>query len=1224
MKLLRILSIVLAMVVSVFSINAQAQGGGTLPNNLAQRLRFERFPLDSNTVVSILQDSQGFMWFATELGGVYQYDGYTFTSYRHDSTNSNSLAGNAVRVIYEDRAGALWFGTDSGLNKFDRETRQFNVYRHNPNDPHSLSNDFIFSIYEDRAGVFWIGPIAGGLNRFDRKTGQFSAYRNDPNDPYSLSGNHVWVIYEDRFGTLWVGTNNGLNKFDQATGQFTRYQYNPDDPYSLSQNFVMTLYEDQDGTFWVGTRGGLNKLDRATGRFTRYLNDPNDATSLSHNLVRTFLKDQTGRIWIGTDDKLNRLNEAGRFVHYQHEAVDPNSLSTNLIQYLYQDRTGAIWIGTYNGGVNRLDPAAARFALYQDETDNPDSLSNNNVSVIYEDRAGMLWIGTNGGGLDRLDRTTEKFTHYQYDPKNPDSLGGNTIKAVFEDSAGMLWIGLFRGGLDRFDPRTGKFSHYRSDPKNPDSLSNDDVRAVYEDRTGVLWIGTYSGGLNRLDRETGKFTRYLPDPQKPDSLGSENIIGFLEDRTGTLWLRTFDAGLVKFDRVTETFTHYRYDINNPSSLSNNQVSMIYADRAGTFWVGTLSGLNRFDPDNGTFVRYGEKDGLANDTIQGILEDDQSYLWISTNKGLARFDPRTETFRNYDVTDGLQSNAFNGGAGGIATCKSRTGELFFGGPNGFNAFYPDRLRDNPYIPPVVLTEFQIFNKPVPIGGKGSPLQKHINETVSITLSYAQSVFSFGFAALNYRSPEKNRYAYKMEGFEKDWNYVDSTRRFATYTNLDYGTYTFRVKASNNDGVWNEVGKTVKITITPPWWQTWWFYTMCVIGVLGIFGLIYQSKTNQLRAERAAALALRESEERFRSIFSQSPIGIELYDQAGQLIDANPVCLDMFGVKNLEVIKGFKLFEDPNLPEDTKKRLRTGELVRYEIVFDFGLVKQHHLYETTKSGQSFLEIFLTQWGASPDEPRGFLVHVTDITERKRVEVEREKLIAELEAKSAELERFTYTVSHDLKSPLVTVRGFLGFLEQDAANGDLERLQKDIQRIREATDTMHQLLNELLELSRIGRVINPPQELVFAELVQEALERLASRIAEYGVQVVVGSPLPRVSGDRPRLVEVVQNLVENAIKFMGDQPEPRIEIGVQRCDEETIFFVADNGIGIAPQYHEKIFGLFERLDPEIDGTGVGLALVKRIIKLHRGRIWVESEGPRQGSTFYFTVSQTQGGTT
>ena len=794
-----------------------------LPSTIPeQHFRFERISLEQglsqSSVLCMLQDSKGFLWFGTE-DGLNKYDGHSFAVYRHVPGNPNSLSHNYIRSIYEDREGVLWIGTDGGgLDRFDRDTGQFVHYQDNPRNHHDLSGNYVRSICEDREGVLWIGTDGGGLNRFDRSTGRFIHYHNNPSDPYSLSGNVVWSIYEDREGMLWIGTDGGgLNRFDRSTERFIHCKNDPRDPYSLSSDSVWSIYKDREDVLWVGTDGGgLNRFDRSTERFIHYQNDPDDPYSLSNNSIRSIYEDREGVLWIGTFggglDIFDRENE--RFIHYQNDLSDPQSLSNNMIWSIYEDREGILWVGTHGGGVNKCDRSTEPFVHYQADPNNPHSLSNNMVRAIYQDREGVLWIGTNGGGLNRLDRSTGRFTHYQNDPGDPHSLSSNMVRSICEDREGVLWVGTGEGGLDRLDRSTERFIHYQVNPDDPDNVSGDPVLSIHKDQEGVLWIGTFGGGLSRFDRSTERAIRYKC------CLSNDRVMTIYEDRSGALWIGT-GLGLNRLDRGKGQFTYYLADPNDPKSLSHNAVMSIHEDQSGVLWIGTFGGgLNRFDRETETFTYYREGDGLSNDMVYGILEDSHGCLWLSTNRGLSRFNPRTETFRNYDVSDGLQSNEFNGGA----YYKSRSGEMFFGGINGLNAFYPDDVKEsNPYVPPVVLTSLTQTGEEADVG-------QAIEDTKEVTFRWPNNFFEFEFAALSYARPEKNQYAYMLEGLEEDWIYA-GTRRFGRYTSLPGGTYTLRIKGSNNDGVWNEEGVSVRITIVPPFWETWWFRGIIALVVVG---------------------------------------------------------------------------------------------------------------------------------------------------------------------------------------------------------------------------------------------------------------------------------------------------------------------------------------------------------------------------------------------------------
>jgi signal transduction histidine kinase/ligand-binding sensor domain-containing protein len=821
-------------------------------------IKFDRISLDQglsqSVVLSILQDSKGFMWFGTQ-DGLNRYDGYEFLVYKPDPEDPDSLSGGFVAALLEDSSGALWIGTSgAGLDRFDPETGRFTHFRHDPDDPHSLGSNTVLSLFEDRDGVLWVGTDGGGLNRLllpapgpaggseakgsepgteAAQSARFSRYTYDPDDPHSLGGNSIQTIYQDREGLLWIGTHSGgLSGLDLETGRFVRYQNDPHDPHSLSSNDVETIIEDRQGVLWLGTTdGGLNEFDRERGQFTHYKSDPGDPYSLRYDTVQAIYEDHEGTLWVGTNGGgLERLErdtgdgQSARFVHYQNDLSDPHSLSNDQVYSIYQDQGGVLWVGTFGGGLSRYDPVGEKFAHYQNDPEDPNSLSSNLVWSLLEDPTGELWIGTLGGGLNRLDRESvsgtgaPQYVHYRHVPTDTHSLSDDTVWSLHRDREGVLWVGT-SGGLDRFDPEAEQFSNHPAPP----------IFTVHEDREGVLWVGTWDGGLGRLDRETGKWAFYQNDPSDPHSLGDDSVISLHEDSEGALWAGTFGAGLSRLDREAGDgqagrFLRYEHDPADPNSLSHNTILAIHESPEGVLWIATGGGgLNRLDLATETFRHYREKDGLPNDTVYGILEDEEGALWLSTNRGLSRFDPRTETFRNYDVGDGLQSNEFNQGAYSI----SPGGEMFFGGVNGFNAFYPEEIQDNPHVPPVMLTSLTQGGEPVEAGAAVKSLSE-------VTFRWPRNFFEFEFAALSYADPEKNEYAYLLEGFDPDWIEIGN-RRFGRYTNLPGGTYTLRMKGSNNDGVWNEEGAALKVTVVPPFWRTGWFLgSVALLMLAGVIG------------------------------------------------------------------------------------------------------------------------------------------------------------------------------------------------------------------------------------------------------------------------------------------------------------------------------------------------------------------------------------------------------
>jgi ligand-binding sensor domain-containing protein/signal transduction histidine kinase len=820
-------------------------------------LRFETISteqgLSQSTVHAILQDKQGFMWFGTE-GGLNKYDGYQFTVFKHDPDDSRSLIDNVIESVYEDRDGILWIGTNVGLDRFDPKTDIFLHYPQDLDGSPDLSGRLISVIFQDQSGILWVGTDDGGLAALDLATGTFTPYQHSAADPQSLSDDAINAIYEDQYGELWIGRNAGLDRFDKTTGKFIpSFRQNTLGSPVIKDNAVLAIYEDSHEALWFGTKNGLFQWNRAGDQLIEYRHDPIDPSTLSDDSVTCILEDSRGVLWIGTRQGLDQFDKTQhRFTHYNHTPNDPYSLASDSIRSIYEDRSGVLWIGT-SGGLDKYAPATQKFSLYQNHPGLPNSLSDNNIWSIYEDQAGILWIGTFSAGLNRLDRQTGTATVFQNNPANPTSISNNEIRAIAEDQLGNLWIGMERGGLDRFDPETGTFIHYKHDEADPGSLSQDDVFSIYEDRAGRLWIGTQRGGLNLFNLDTKTFSHYLHDGNDPASLSDNDVRAIYEDSTGVLWIGTF-GGIDLLDDQTNHFTVYRHDPNTPQSLSNDMVNSIIEDQNGTIWIGTFGGgLNRFDRNTRSFTHYTSKDGLPDDTIYQILADANGNLWLGTNKGLSKFNPNTLTFRNYDISDGLQGDQFNPGA----FFESKNGEMFFGGTQGLNAFYPEQVIDNSVQPPVVITAFQKFNQTI---------QTDLVSNEMINLSYKDSFISFEFAALDFSAPEKNLYAYQLEGVDKDWVYA-GTRRYASYTNLHGGDYIFRVKASNNDGVWNSEGTALLIHITPPFWQTWWFIgivgLMVVVGGFG--GYKYRVKNIEDRnreLEQQVQERTRESEQRSR--------------------------------------------------------------------------------------------------------------------------------------------------------------------------------------------------------------------------------------------------------------------------------------------------------------------------------------------------------------------------
>ncbi|MFT4924231.1 MAG: signal transduction histidine kinase/ligand-binding sensor domain-containing protein [Phenylobacterium sp.] len=822
--------------------------------------RFDRLSinhgLSQNTVYSIVQDRKGFMWFAT-MDGLNRFDGYEFKIYRHDPADPTSLSENNLRSLHLDSSGTLWVGTiGGGLNRFEPQTDSFTRFKHDPSNPHSISHDGVRAIYEDDLGILWFGTLGGGLNRFDRKTERFEHFKHDDADPGSLSHNSVLSIHEDAKGILWLGTyGGGLDKFDRLSQRFVHYQHDKNNPDSLSNDIVRAITSDSEGKLWIGTAKGLNRFDSRTERFEHYQGQTDKAGHLADASIWSIHADNQGRLWVGTEGSgVIRFNLSDkRQSMFKHLESQAESLSHNNVRAIYQGRSGMMWIGTYTGGLNKYDPRRARFGHYKHQSSDPHSLSHNNIRAIYH-QDNTLWIGTDGGGLNRFDQQSQRFIRYQHDQQVADSLSNNRIWSIFPDpdEAQTLWLGTWGGGLNKYNAKTQRFAHFKSQKTDRQSLSRYIILSMLKDRKGTFWLGAWDGGLNRFDASRNSLESYRFSANELDSLSNDKVTFLHQDREDNLWVGTYEGGLNLFDPATGRFTRFKHNPSDEQSLSHNSVMTIHDDNKGTFWIGTKGGgLNKFDVKSGVFRHYQEKDGLANGSVYGILEDKAGFLWLSTNRGLSKFNPVTERFKNYDVSDGLQSDEFHQGA----YFKAEDGELFFGGINGFNRFYPHEIKDDKQKPPVVLTRFSLANQTVevekPNQAKTSvfSLPQAIDELQQLTLNYQQSLMSFEFAALSFSSPMKSQYAYYLQGWDQDWIYTKTNNRRATYTNIPPGDYILRVKASNSDGYWNEQGKSLKITILPPPWKTSWAYLIYMMGFASLaMMVVFYSQHKKLKIQR----------------------------------------------------------------------------------------------------------------------------------------------------------------------------------------------------------------------------------------------------------------------------------------------------------------------------------------------------------------------------------------
>ena len=805
-------------------------------------IRFSRLStaqgLSQTQANEIVQDDQGFMWFGTQYG-LDRYDGYEFKVFTQDPARENSLSCVYIHSLFKDRSGSLWVGCDQFLDRFDSLHETFTHYRIDAGE----AANYVSQISEDRTGMLWLAT-GSGLFRLNPETGQIIHYVHDPAKPSSLGSNQVRCTLEDRTGRFWVADGENLEEFDRESGRvLSRVR--------VSDGLrVISFYEDHLGTFWITyitnkSGSGLAVLDRSTNSLIPYsIYDRKSGRELPAGFMAA-IEDNSQTLWLASFGagllKLDR--EHGVFIRYRNHPENLESIADDRIMSLRADREGNVWVGLLASEPNFFRTETAPFMPLRVIRSNPRSYGEKIVNAVYEDRDHSLWMATTGA-LNRINRSSGESTSYQ-----PPGQGlSSDVIAITEDRAGGLWIGSYGAGLSRFDRRTGRFKTYLHEPDKPSSLSNNIVSRMLIDHAGTMWVGTYNG-LDRFDPRTESFVVYKQYPKSDD----EVYANFTEDKSGFLWMGGW-GGLNRFDPKTAQFTVYAHRVDDPSSLSDNAVTSTYVDHSGTLWVSTENGLNKLNRESGTFTHYYQKDGLPSNAVSCILEDQFGMLWMSTNRGLSRFDPVGNRFTNYSTVDGLPGNDFTGWD---ACYKSAGGEMFFGGFSGGVAFFPDKVISTSYPLPLVLTDFQLAGRSVEVGAK-SPLKKSIGYTKDVTLNHDQNIFSLSFAALTYFNPAANRYRYKLEKLDRDWIEVGSDRRVASYTTLPAGKYTFHVQSATRQGVWNEPGLALGITILPPWWGTFWFRSLCIVATLSILWTLYLIRLKQMAAEIRARIEERLGE------------------------------------------------------------------------------------------------------------------------------------------------------------------------------------------------------------------------------------------------------------------------------------------------------------------------------------------------------------------------------
>lgn len=768
--------------------------------------------LSDNNLSAILQDQKGFIWFGTK-DGLNRYDGYNFKVFRNDPNDVNSISNNTIDCLFEDKAGNLWIGTFAGINKLERETGHFlNYSNHEPFRFNKLKGD-IYDITEDKKGNIWIGTAWMGVVVLN-KSGVAYEFTSEDEGLHKLSSNTVSSIVQDHDGTIWIGTTNGLNR---VSSDLTKTELVELEGVMNAQS-INDLLVDKQGNLWIATKAGLIFRDKASGELQYFFFDPKNPFDFGNQRnVLHLAENNEGFVFLGTArNGLIAINKKTK-KWYQYQGEGSSNLSDNHIRTIHVDNAQSLWVGTNGHGINYSNSKTNMFTSYVNTGRNKNGLGEGNITSFYKDSENRFWVSVDGNGLHLFDEKTRKFKQI-LPSSSSNSANSNNIRSITEDNSGRLWLATFGSKVIIYDPNKRAFE---KTPKYLKPLS-DELSTLYKDSQNRIWIGSENGGVFLVDQQNESLTNYVSSSEEPSSLSYNHVTFFYEDQNQTIWIGT-NKGLNKFNEGDQTFTTYLPDSVNPSSISSVAVTSMIQDQSGTYWIGTAGGLNEFDAMTNKFKHYGTKDGLSSKVIYAIQEDEKGNLWISTDNGITFFgNGKNRVVRTFTQRDGLQGKEFSQGA----SYKNKQGVLYFGGSLGFTEIVPGSIKKNTTPPPVHLTGLRLFYETV-VPGEKSILQKPISETEKLTLDYSQNVLTFEFTALNFIVSSKNEYMYQLEGFDKKWINVENVRS-ATYTNLNPGSYTFRVKASNNDGVWNEEGTSIRIEITPPYWMTWWFKLL--IGLL----------------------------------------------------------------------------------------------------------------------------------------------------------------------------------------------------------------------------------------------------------------------------------------------------------------------------------------------------------------------------------------------------------
>lgn len=1220
--------------------------------------------LSNNSVSCIAKDHAGFLWFGT-LNGLNRYDGYDLVTFFHNPGDSASLSHNRINALIQDEQQLLWIGTDDGLNCYDSQTGKFRRYFSRSGSSASFSTDQINGLVTDTHGMLWLATQENGLNSFHKNTGQFTSYPN----PDGGKSNNVFCVLADNQNPdyLWCGTAEGLYLFNKSTARYLTIQ-SPEKSPAIS---VQTLWQDTKGIIYLGTWGsGLMKFDRKE-RYVQPCFTLAGTEAFRKEVIRSIISDINGNLILSVSDQglvtYNPDNQSLRKWNSQESLPD---LQDKVVLCLFADPSGIVWIGTHFDGVIKRVPVIRNFKHYGSTGVLSQIRKSGGVTAILADTKGYLWLGTRFGGLYRIDRKNDGVTVYRHEPGTR-GLSSSRIRALAEQQENgrqTIWVGTSDGGLNRLDPETGNCTVYQRKRNTLDKSGNNSVSAIIPFDSHHLMLGTQGKnlgeGLDIFHIETGKFFTLSHIPDDPQSLSSNNILVLYKDSSDTLWVGTRNGGLNKFvirnidaDRAAEVgyFVRYRHDPANPNTLNDNTVYAIHEDAERMLWVATSTGgLNRFDRGSGKFRAYSGHHVMGGNIIYDILGDGNHNLWLSTSKGIMVFNALSEEVRSFDEYDGLQDNGFRYGS----SFRSSTGELFFGGIQGCDYFHPDSVRIDIRVPEIAITAL-VFS-----GEKGSAdvsvlTGKSVLAAKKVEVPFDLNNFSVSFSAMDYQIHARNRFKYKLNGYDPDWIETDASRRYVNYTNLPPGRYVFTVIGSNSDDIWNHQGKSISIVIKPPWWRsTIFIIAVILLIIMGITWLVYLTfdkyRKGRMEIEQKAMETLQDERWQLLTLIDSMPDLIFIKDRESRFTVANKRVAAIMGTTPDKLIGKTDFdFYTPDLAqgffEMEQEIMGSGNpLINYE---EPALDEQGNriIISTTK----------VPYRNQNGEIIGLVGICRDITRLKRIEIQLRKKSEDLQETNrlleerqeeilfqseelaeqaqhlrivnTELERLNRTkdkffsiIAHDLRNPFNAIIGFSELLRNDFYEIDNQQKLNLLELINVSSETAYNLLENLLQWARTqtDKIKYNPEDFNLHDAVQQVIN-LHGIIAQKK-SVVINNHIPPetlVHADKNMVNTILRNLISNAIKF--SRPDGGIEVSAKHTADCVEVSVRDTGVGMS---HESLGKLF-RIDTYHStsgtmgetGTGLGLIICKEFVEKNNGRIKASSQ-EGSGTTLTFTLNAAQ----